>query len=110
MADEVSIPDNLKQRFSQFDAIAEVTERLQGKIVKINAANKEAAGEDDATAKAYHKQVDKATDNLSQLVGDIATLFGVTSTRGTNAASSLEGGADEAGAEARTWENPDVEK
>jgi len=107
MADQVSIPDNLKQRFSQFNSIAEVTQRLQERIVQINEANKRAAGEKDATAKAYHKQVDEPTQNLSGLVEEIAKLFGVTATRGTLAAQTLEDAAEDAREQVEAWKPPE---
>ncbi len=105
MADRMEVPDNLKGRFGQFDSIVEVTKRLQGRIEQINEANKVAGGKDDATAKAYHKQVDKPTENLDLLVGNIATLFGVTGTRGGAAADTLDEAGEEAGEHALTWQD-----
>ncbi|GAA3623129.1 hypothetical protein GCM10022223_45140 [Kineosporia mesophila] len=110
MADVLSTPDNLKARFSQFDSIANVTQRLQERIERINEANKEAAGEKDKTAQAYHKQVDKPTQDITDLVGKIAELFGVTGTRGEEASDYLDHGVKEAAEHGQTWNVDDAEK
>src|SRR5690242_7240417 len=109
MADQLSVPDNLKNRFSQFNSIAEVTQRLRERIDQINEANKRAAGEKDATAKAYHKQVDEPTQNLSNLVDQIGKLFGVTATRGGLAAQSLEDAAEDAREQVEAWKTHENE-
>ena len=103
MADEIVVPANLKQRFSEFQSIAEITGRLRQNIDKINEANKDAAGQDDATANAYHKQVDRPTRDVSQLVGDIERLFGLTSQRGQAAADSLDDSDSDAADAATAW-------
>lgn len=89
MADEVMIPSNLKSRFGELNDIAALTHSLQGRLDSINTANKSAAGTDDETATTYHKQVDAPTQDLSNLVGDIADLFGITATNGGEGADQL---------------------
>lgn len=103
MADHVAIPEELQQRFSEFTTIASLTRTLRQNIDEVNKDNMDAAGKDDATARAYHSQVDAPTSDLSTLVEDIATLFGITGDRGTAAAGVLQQGDEAAADEVNGW-------
>ncbi|SDP39546.1 hypothetical protein [Actinacidiphila guanduensis] len=102
MADLV-VDDNLKKRFTQFDDIANVTGDLQSKIEEINDQNKKGGGESDEYAKAYHKQVDDATQNLSDLVDRVREFFANTADSGKNASDQFSKTEDEAATVASQW-------
>lgn len=105
MADDLSVPDELKQRFSaSFDSIVSLTKSLGDRIDQINKLNVHAAGEKDSIAKAYHSQVDKPTHDLSQLVDSIALLFEISGENGVGAAETLNKGEDEASTQAQSWD------
>jgi len=94
MADQVEVPQELRSRFAQFDAIAATTEQLADLLGRINQANLQAAGRDDETAKAYHKQMDDPTSNLAAVVRQVGELFGITGERGSAAAGVLADSSD----------------
>jgi hypothetical protein len=102
MADLV-VDDDLKSQFAQFHEIADVTAQLRTKIDQLNKLNLSAAGRDDAYAKAYHKQVDTATGNLSDLVDSIRKLFGLTAEGGNTATGLFDKGEDDAQSGASDW-------
>jgi hypothetical protein len=105
MADDVNVPAELQSRFADtFGRIVSLTESLRTRVDQINQANVDAGGRDDATAQAYHSQVDKPTSDISTLVADISTLFGLTGTNGEEAARTLTRGDEEAAETARSWD------
>ena len=102
MADLV-VTDDLKNQFSQFHDIAAVTATLRSKLDQINSLNNTAAGDDDAYAKAYHKQVDDATSNISDLVDSIRLMFGLTADGGNTASGLFQGAEDSATTVGTSW-------
>jgi hypothetical protein len=93
---DLVVTDDLKSRFSQFHDIAAVTANLRSKIDQINTLNKTAAGNNDEYAHAYHKQVDDATNNLSDLVDSVRKLFGLTADGGNTASGLFKTAGDAA--------------
>ena len=104
MADDLQVTDDLKNKFSQFHDIATVTGTLRSKIDQINTLNKTASGENDAYAKAYHKQIDAATSNISDLVDSIRKLFGFTADGGDTATGLFQQGEDTATTLGNSWQ------
>lgn len=104
MADDLVVSDDLKKQFSQFHDIADVTATLRSKIDQINTLNKTAAGSNDEFAKAYHKQTDDATNNISSLVDSIRQLFGLTADGGDAATGLFDKGEDDADKGASSWQ------
>ena len=102
MAD-LKVTDDLKTKFSQFHEIATITGELRAKIDQINEYNRTAAGTSDEYAKAYHKQTDKATNNLSQLVDTVRELFGITADGGNTASGLFDHGEENATTSASSW-------
>ncbi len=102
MADLV-VTDDLKTKFSQFHQIAQVTGDLRTKLDQINDLNRTAGGRDDQFAKAYHKQIDEATNNISELVDSIRQLFGMNAEGGNTATGLFDTGEDDASKNAGKW-------
>ncbi len=67
MPKRILVLDDLKAKFSQFNEIADVTARLQETLRLIGTENKAYAGQDDAIAEAYHKEIDQPTTDLVTL-------------------------------------------
>lgn len=102
MADLV-VNDSLKGQFAQFNEIAEVTSDLRGKLDRINTLNATAAGTSDEFATAYHKQIDDATSNISQLVDSVRQMFGLTADNGNTATGLFDTSEDDADSGATHW-------
>jgi methyl-accepting chemotaxis protein len=102
MADLVVLSD-LKAKFSQFDEIAQIVNKLKHNLTDINTANRNAAGRDDTVAGAYHGQVDQPTNGLMDLVASIETMFGITGDNGKEVADAFYNAENLAHHTAQGW-------
>jgi hypothetical protein len=103
MAEPLIAMSDLKNRFSQFDRISEITGQLQRGLQDLNNANVDAAGKTDTVASAYHGQVDTPTKGLVDLVNSIATMFGLTGANGNNVVDLLNAAEANAQGTAQSW-------
>jgi hypothetical protein len=92
----VEIPADLKAKLSEFQGISDTILALAEKVDHINALNKTAAGKDDATAKAYHAQINGPTNDMATLVQEMGHMFGVKAEAGSDAADVLNASGDKA--------------
>jgi hypothetical protein len=95
---------DLKTKFSQFDRIAEITGELQRNLEVLNQYNRDAAGQNDAVAGAYHGQVDTPTKGLVDLVNGLQTSFGLTGTNGKDVVDTLVNADGNAQDLAKGWQ------
>lgn len=102
MADLVVLSD-LKTRFSQFDDIARIVNKLRHNLTDINTANRNAAGHHDTVAVAYHNQVDQPTNDMMTLVASIETMLGITGDNGKEVADAFYNAEKNAHHTAQGW-------
>ncbi|WP_435972360.1 hypothetical protein [Streptomyces sp. Qhu_M48] len=99
MADELKVLSDLKSKFAHYDDYQRCLTDLSRAIVEINRINKESAGKDEIGT-AYHQQVDKPTENLTETLAYISKRLGTVVEAGNETSDTMAKSDEEAGAQA----------
>ncbi|MFD9887839.1 hypothetical protein [Amycolatopsis sp. NPDC058986] len=86
MSEPISVPADLKQKFSNFGTLSNLVSDQRKVLDDIHRMNQDAAGHDDETATKYQEQTKEGTENVSGLVEEIAGYLGLTQDSGHLAA------------------------
>src|SRR4051812_38508822 len=103
MPEVLFVLSDLKQKFRQFDQIAQIAARLQVVLGTINTQNAEFAGRSDQIARAYHTQIDQPTSDLVKLVTGMQQLFELTGGTGGDAVNDFDRADTDATHAANSW-------
>ncbi|WP_326553462.1 hypothetical protein [Micromonospora sp. NBC_01813] len=101
---ELSVPSDLRLRFSRFGQAEQVLGRLGDTIDRIHDLNLAGAGDtSDEIAQVYRSKVDGPTANLKTLVGTVRDVLLMTDENGQQAGDTFEQGESDAGGLGRRW-------
>ncbi|GJF32998.1 hypothetical protein KNE206_56980 [Kitasatospora sp. NE20-6] len=74
MADMLRSSQDLAKAFTKFEDLSKLFEKIENEVRFINENNKTCVG-DDEIGRNYHKQVDRPTKNLSELLTAMDTFI-----------------------------------
>ncbi|MDG4765992.1 hypothetical protein O7632_18065 [Solwaraspora sp. WMMD406] len=101
---ELSVPSDLRLRFSRFGQAEQVLARLDDAIDQIHELNLAGAGDtSDEIAQVYRSKVDGPTANLKTLVGTVRAVLLMTDDNGQQADNTFDQGESDAGNRGRRW-------
>jgi hypothetical protein len=103
MPKPILVVDDLKSKFSQFGAIADLVGSLHRTFVTLHAENVRYGGGHDTIGKAYHKEIDGPTDDLLTLVDNVAKMFQLTGENGGAAVDDFHDTDNDARGAAHDW-------
>jgi hypothetical protein len=103
MPKPILVLDDLKSKFSQFGAIADLVGSLHKTFVTLHAENVRYGGEHDMIGAAYHREIDVPTNDLLTLVDNIAAMFRLTGVNGGVAADGFHNADNDAKGAASGW-------
>ncbi|MFJ3902993.1 hypothetical protein [Streptomyces sp. NPDC090025] len=102
MADTTKVFGDLKKRFQHYDEYKTCLDDLDKMIKRVNTLNKTSAG-DDEIGQAYHQQVDKPTENLTETIAYVRKRLGVIVDGGYDTADIMNKADDESKTTADNW-------
>ncbi|MER8041262.1 hypothetical protein [Streptomyces sp. NPDC094032] len=102
MADTTKVFGDLKKRFQHYDQYKTCLDDLNRMITRVNDLNKTSAG-DDEIGRAYHQQVDKPTQNLTETIAGVRKRLGVIVEGGYDTVDTMKKADEDSAEAAGSW-------